>query len=199
MAIAPATRLPRPGWWPEVAAWALWLLAMLRMAATFWLHQRLVQAGRVVASRRLTRPVGGCYWPSPCCLPRPGWPRLRALRAPGTARRPTAAGVVAAAYYPPCAAAALACLALVLLLPRPGRRPLRAGAGGRTIHGGGPDGLLRRLRGAAWVRLEAVHRRVAAGSGVAVAVHQLPGTVLPPVDMGDPQGVGLHRATVDGK
>jgi hypothetical protein len=79
MNVTPRTRLTRPRWWPGGAAWALWALAMLGMAATFWLHQRLDQAGRpqpmsfdpllfvaavsaatagaVVASRRPTHPA----------------------------------------------------------------------------------------------------------------------------------------------
>jgi hypothetical protein len=78
--VTPRTRLTRPRWWPGGAAWALWALAMLGMAATFWLHRRLVHVGRpelmsldpllfvamvsaatagaVVASRRPTHPVG---------------------------------------------------------------------------------------------------------------------------------------------
>jgi hypothetical protein len=143
--VTPRTRLARPRWWPGGAAWALWALAMLGMAATFWLHQRLVQVGRpelmsldpllfvamvsaatagaVVASRRPTHPVGWLLLASAVLLAATG---VAAAYGPyGLLARPgalPAAGLVAV-YYPPFAVAALACLALVLLLTPTGSLP----------------------------------------------------------------------------
>jgi hypothetical protein len=143
--VTPRTRLTRPRWWPGGAAWALWALAMLGMAATFRLHQRLVQAGRpelmsldpllfvaavsaatagaVVASRRPTHPVGWLLLASGVLLAATG---VAAAYGPyGLLARPgalPAAGFVAV-YYPPFAVASLACLALVLLLTPTGSLP----------------------------------------------------------------------------
>ena len=80
MALTAVARVARPRWWPAVAAWALWMLAMLGLAASLWLRRLLVHAGRpelmsfdpllvvamvsaaaagaVVASRRPAHPVG---------------------------------------------------------------------------------------------------------------------------------------------
>jgi hypothetical protein len=143
--VTPRTRLTRPRWWPGGAAWALWALTMLGMAATFRLHQRLVQAGRpelmsldpllfvaavsaatagaVVASRRPTHPVGWLLLASGVLLAATG---VAAAYGPyGLLARPgalPAAGFVAV-YYPPFAVASLACLALVLLLTPTGSLP----------------------------------------------------------------------------
>jgi cytochrome b subunit of formate dehydrogenase len=46
MTVIPATRLARPRWWPEVAAWVLWALTMLGMLLIAWLDQLSRQAGR---------------------------------------------------------------------------------------------------------------------------------------------------------
>jgi hypothetical protein len=46
MTLSPSIRRTRPGWWPGVAAWALWALAMLGLAAVPWLDRLLRQAGR---------------------------------------------------------------------------------------------------------------------------------------------------------
>jgi hypothetical protein len=138
-------RLARPRWWPGGAAWALWALAILGMAATFWLHQLLVQAGRpelmtfdpllviamvsaatvgaVLASRRPRHPVGWLLLAFTVLLDATG---VAAAYGPyGLLARPgalPAAGFVAV-YYPPFALASLACLALVLLLTPTGSLP----------------------------------------------------------------------------
>jgi hypothetical protein len=46
MAVIPAARLARPGWWPDVAVWALWVLAMLGIPVIAWLAHPSRQAGR---------------------------------------------------------------------------------------------------------------------------------------------------------
>jgi hypothetical protein len=46
MTPSPAARRTRPRWWPGVAAWALWALVMLGLAAVPWLDGLLRQAGR---------------------------------------------------------------------------------------------------------------------------------------------------------
>ena len=53
MAIAPATRLARPRWWPGVAAWALWVLTLLGLGATVWLDHLSRQAGRPDLAERI--------------------------------------------------------------------------------------------------------------------------------------------------
>jgi hypothetical protein len=132
-----------PRRWSALVAWALWALAMLGMAATFWLHQLLVQAGRsmtldpllvvamvsaatvgaVLASRRPTHPVGWLLLAFAVLLDATG---VAAAYGPyGLLARPgalPAAGVVAA-YYPPFAVASLACLGFVLLLTPTGSPP----------------------------------------------------------------------------
>src|SRR5215207_6637428 len=138
MAVTTAVRVARPRWWPAVAAWALWMLTMLGLAATLWLRQLLVNAGRpelmtfdpllvvamvsaatagaVVASRRPAHPVGWLLLAFTVLLVATG---VAAAYGPyGLLARPgalPAAGFVAV-YYPPFAVASLACLALVLLL-----------------------------------------------------------------------------------
>jgi hypothetical protein len=132
-----------PRRWPAVVAWALWALAMLGMATTFWLYQLLVQAGRVMtldpllvvamvsaatvgavlASRRPTHPVGWLLLGVAVLLDATG---IAAAYGPyGLLARPgalPAAGVVAA-HYPPFAVASLACLGFVLLLTPTGSLP----------------------------------------------------------------------------
>lgn len=46
MAVTAAAQPARTRRWPVVAAWALWTLAVLGLAATFWLDHQLGQAGR---------------------------------------------------------------------------------------------------------------------------------------------------------
>jgi hypothetical protein len=46
MAVIPAARLARPGWWPGLAAWALWALAMLGLAVVPWMDRLMIRAGR---------------------------------------------------------------------------------------------------------------------------------------------------------
>jgi hypothetical protein len=145
MAVTTAVRVARPRWWPAVAAWALWMLTMLGLAATLWLRQLLVNAGRpelmtfdpllvvamvsaatagaVVASRRPAHPVGWLLLAFTVLLVATG---VAAAYGPyGLLARPgalPAAGFVAV-YYPPFAVASLACLALVLLLTPTGSLP----------------------------------------------------------------------------
>jgi hypothetical protein len=132
-----------PRRWPAVVAWALWALAMLGMAATFWLHQLLTQAGRsmtldpllvvamvsaatvgaVLASRRPAHPVGWLLLGLAVLLDATG--AAAAYGPYGLLARPGAlpAAGVAAAYYPPFAVASLACLGFVLLLTPTGSPP----------------------------------------------------------------------------
>jgi len=146
MAVSPAPQgAARPRRWSALVAWALWAVAMLGMAATFWLHQLLVQAGRldlmtldpllfiamvsaatvgaVLASRRPAHPVGWLLLSLAVLLDTTG---IAAAYGPyGLLARPgalPAAGVVAA-YYPPFAVASLACLGFVLLLTPTGSLP----------------------------------------------------------------------------
>jgi hypothetical protein len=144
MAVSPAPQgAAPPRRWPAVVAWALWALAMLGMATTFWLYQLLVQAGRVMtldpllvvamvsaatvgavlASRRPTHPVGWLLLGVAVLLDATG---IAAAYGPyGLLARPgalPAAGVVAA-HYPPFAVASLACLGFVLLLTPTGSLP----------------------------------------------------------------------------
>jgi hypothetical protein len=46
MTLTQAARVARPRWWPAGVAWALWVLAMLGIAAVTWLDRLLRQAGR---------------------------------------------------------------------------------------------------------------------------------------------------------
>ena len=152
MAMTAGARVARPRWWPAGLVWALWMLTMLGMAAILWLRQLLVDAGRpelmtfdpllvvamvsaattgaVVASRRPAHPVGWLllaftmllvatgvaaaygpygYWPGPAPCPLPAlWPCT--IR-----RSPWRRWPASPSFY--CS-------------PRPGRCPLRAGAGG---------------------------------------------------------------------
>lgn len=126
-----------------MVAWGLWAVAILGIAATFWLYQLLGRAGRpmtvdpllvvamvsaatvgaVVAGRRPTHPVGWLLLGFAVLLDATG--AAAAYGPYGLLARPgalPAAGVVAA-YYPPFAVAALACLALVLLLTPTGSLP----------------------------------------------------------------------------
>src|SRR5215204_4373991 len=129
MTVTPATRVARPRWRPDVAAWALWALAILGTAATFWLHQLLVQAGRpmtldpLLVVAMVSAATVGAVLAFAVLLDATG---IAAAYGPyGLLARPgalPAAGFVAA-YYPPFALASLACLALVLLLTPTGSLP----------------------------------------------------------------------------
>jgi hypothetical protein len=44
--VTAATRPARPHWWPGVAAWALWALAIIGMPVIAWLDHLTRQAGR---------------------------------------------------------------------------------------------------------------------------------------------------------
>jgi hypothetical protein len=93
MAVTPAARLAQPLWWPGVAAWTLWALAMLGLAAVPLSDQLLRHAGRpdlaqfslgtvpvsiatvsgatvgaVLASRRPRHPVGWLLLAVALCL-----------------------------------------------------------------------------------------------------------------------------------
>ena len=45
MTMTPATRLTRPRWWPDVAAWVPWALTMLSILVIAWLDQLSRHAG----------------------------------------------------------------------------------------------------------------------------------------------------------
>jgi hypothetical protein len=46
VAVGPTARPARTPWWPAVAAWSLWALAMLGIPVLGWLDHLLRQAGR---------------------------------------------------------------------------------------------------------------------------------------------------------
>ena len=146
----------RPRRWTAGLAWGLWALAMVGLAVVPWLDSLLRQAGRpdlavwvpgsivgpllavlgaatvgaVLASRRPRHPVGWLLLGFALSLTASGV--IAASVAYGLVARPGAlpAAATVARYYPATGAAALALLSLVLLLTRPGRRHLPAGAGG---------------------------------------------------------------------
>ena len=141
----PAARLAWPLRWSGVVAWALWGLAVLGLAATFWLYRLLIQAGRpelmtfdpllivacvsaatvgaVLASRRPAHPVGWLLLALGVSIGADG---VAAGYGPyGLLARPgalPAAGVVAS-YYPALAVAGVACLGFVLLFTPTGSLP----------------------------------------------------------------------------
>jgi hypothetical protein len=149
MTVTPATQLIRPRWWPGVAAWALWALAMLGLAAVPWLDSLSRQAGRpdlaqlsgvtvvglvlalvsaatvgaVLASRRPRHPVGWLLLGFAVALAASGV--IAAYAAYGLLARPGAlpAAHAVARYYPATAPVALALLSLVLLLTPTGSLP----------------------------------------------------------------------------
>jgi hypothetical protein len=149
MTVTPATRLFRPRWWPGVAAWALWALAMLGLAAVSWMDRLLRQAGRpdlaalvpgsivgpllavlsaatvgaVLASRRPRHPVGWLLLGFALALTASGV--ISSYVTYGLMARPGAlpAAATVARYYPATGAAALALLSLVLLLTPTGSLP----------------------------------------------------------------------------
>jgi hypothetical protein len=143
--VTSAVRLARPRWWPAGLAWALWALAMLGLAAGFWLEVLLRRAGRadpldtavaptvatvsaatvgaVLAGRRPRHPVGwlllACGLSLSAAGVAGGYVPYGLQVRPGTL--PAAAWV--AMYYPATALAGLACLGLVLLLTPTGSPP----------------------------------------------------------------------------
>jgi hypothetical protein len=145
MVVMPSARLARPHRWSGILAWALWALAMLGIAATIWLHQLLVQAGRpdlmtldpllviggvsaatvgaVVGTRRPAHPVGWLLLAFGLSLGATG---LAAAYGPyGLLVRPGAlpAASLVALYYPASATASLACMGFVMLLTPTGSLP----------------------------------------------------------------------------
>src|SRR5829696_7779077 len=145
MATTPVTQLVRPRWWPGVAAWALWALIMLGLAASLWLEVLLRRAGRadpldtavaptvatvsaatvgaVLAGRRPRHPVGWLLLACGLSLSAAG---VVGGYAPyGLQVRPGALPAAAwvAMYYPATALLALALLGLVLLLTPTGSPP----------------------------------------------------------------------------
>jgi hypothetical protein len=145
MNLTPATQRPRPRWRPGGAAWALWTLVMLGMAAGFWLEVLLRRAGRsdpldtavgptlailsaatvgaVLAGRRPRHPVGWLLLAAALCLTANGvaggYAPYGLQVRPGAL--PAAAWVVM--YYPATALTPLALLSLVLLLTPTGSLP----------------------------------------------------------------------------
>jgi hypothetical protein len=145
MAITPVTQSVRPRWWPGVAAWALWVLVMLGLAASMWLEVLLRRAGRgdplgtavgpivaivsaatvgaVLAGRRPRHPVGWLLLAFALSLIVNG---LAGAYAPyGLQVRP---GVLPAAawvamYYPATALVGLILLGFILLLTPTGSPP----------------------------------------------------------------------------
>jgi hypothetical protein len=144
-----ATRVARPRWWPGVAAWALWALAMLSLPVVAWLDQLSRQAGRpdvtqlsggsvggpvlglvsattvgaVLASRRPRHPVGWLLLILGLSLGASGV--VAAYTAYGLVARPgalPAAGAVAR-YAPALILATLPVLSFVLLLTPTGSLP----------------------------------------------------------------------------
>jgi hypothetical protein len=148
MAVTPATPAARTRWRPGVAAWALWVLVLLGLAATAWLDQLLRQAGRpdlvvlnasgvpfvlaavtaatvgaVVVSRRPAHPVGwlllGLGLSVPGFAVVDGYSRYGLLARPGS----LPAARYLAVYSPAVFMAGLACAGFVLLLTPSGSLP----------------------------------------------------------------------------
>jgi hypothetical protein len=149
MAVIPAARLARPGWWPGVAAWALWALTMLGLPTTAWLDQLSRQAGRpelaqlipgavvgpvlgmvsattvgaVLASRRPRHPVGWLLLA--CGLSMVASGVAAAYAAYGLLARPGAlpAAHAVARYWPATTVIAQTAISFVLLLTPTGSLP----------------------------------------------------------------------------
>jgi hypothetical protein len=149
LAVTPATRVARPRWWPGVAAWALWALAMLAIPVVAWLDHLSRQAGRpdlaqldlgaavgpvlacvsaatigaVLASRRPRHPVGWLLLALGLALAWAGVPP--AYAAYGLLARPGAlpAAHAVARSWPIIIVTAQAALGLVLLLTPTGALP----------------------------------------------------------------------------
>src|SRR5215207_6940381 len=145
MATTPVTQLVRPRWWPGVAAWALWALVMLGLAASLWLEVLLRRAGRadpldtavgptvamvsaatvgaILAGRRPRHPVGWLLLAFALSLSVNG---VAGGYAPyGLQVRPGALPAAAwvAMYYPATALVGLILLGFVLLLTPTGSPP----------------------------------------------------------------------------
>jgi hypothetical protein len=145
MAITPVTQFVRPRWWPGVAAWALWALVVLGLAAGFWLEVLLRRAGRadpldtavgptvamlsaatvgvVLAGRRPRHPVGWLLLAFALSLAANG---VAGGYAPyGLQVQPGALPAPAwvAMYYPATALVGLILLGFVLLLTPTGSPP----------------------------------------------------------------------------
>ena len=145
MATTPVTQLVRPRWWPGVAAWALWALIMLGLAASLWLEVLLRRAGRadpldtavgptvamvsaatvgaILAGRRPRHPVGWLLLAFALSLSVNG---VAGGYAPyGLQVRPGALPAAAwvAMYYPATALVGLILLGFVLLLTPTGSPP----------------------------------------------------------------------------
>src|SRR6266498_3930108 len=145
MAVIPGARPARLRRWPGVLACTLWALALLGLAATVWLHNLLVQAGRpdlmsldpllvvadvsaatvgaLLATRRPAHPVGWLLLAFSLSLGADG---VTAAYGPyGLLVRPGAlpAASLVAWYFPTFATAALACLGFVMLLTPTGSLP----------------------------------------------------------------------------
>jgi hypothetical protein len=145
MATTPVTQFVRPRWGPGVAAWALWALVMLGLAASLWLEVLLGRAGRadpldtavgptvamvsaatvgaVVAARRPRHPVGWLLLAFALSLAVNG---VAGGYAPyGLQVRPGALPAAAwvARYYPATALVGLILLGFVLLLTPTGSLP----------------------------------------------------------------------------
>jgi hypothetical protein len=149
MAVIPAARLARQGWWPGVAAWALWALTMLGLPMTAWLDQLSRQAGRpelaqlipgavvgpvlgmvsattvgaVLASRRPRHPVGWLLLA--CGLSMVASGVALAYAAYGLLARPGAlpAAHAVARYWPATTVIAQTAISFVLLLTPTGSLP----------------------------------------------------------------------------
>jgi hypothetical protein len=142
MVVTQAARMLRR---PGVLAWALWVLVVLGLAASFWLEGLLRRAGRadpldtavgptvamvsaatvgaVLAGRRPRHPVGWLLLAFAVCLAANG---VAGGYAPyGLQARPGALPAAAwvAMYYPATALVAFACLGLILLLVPTGSPP----------------------------------------------------------------------------
>jgi hypothetical protein len=150
MALTPATRPARTRWRPGVAAWGLWALVLLGLAATAWLDQLLRQAGRpdlvllnlnvggvpvvlaavsaasvgaVMASRRPAHPVGWLLLGLGLSVP--AFEVVDGYARYGLLARPGSlpAARYLVVYSPALFLAGLACAGFVLLLTPSGSLP----------------------------------------------------------------------------
>jgi hypothetical protein len=148
MALTQAGRVTRPRWWPAGLAWALWVLAMLGIAAGLWFDHLLRQAdradlvqanasalawllalvsaptvGAVLAARRPRHPVGWLLLGLGASIGLTGFADGYALY--GLLARPGSlpAARWPAIYSPAVAVAGIACLGFVLLLTPTGSLP----------------------------------------------------------------------------
>jgi hypothetical protein len=147
MAVSPAARLARRGWWPGRLAWALWALAILGLAVVAWLDHLLRQAARpdllglipsnvppllgavstatvgaVLASRRPRHPVGWLLLALGLSLSAAGAAMTYTNYGVARAGAAPAAGLVAR-YLPATIVIAMACNGFILLLTPTGALP----------------------------------------------------------------------------